>query len=99
MKATKASTVDLISNVVKVTKALNNHEKLRNSWFWSDNGNGQSRGYQEKSLNFTVEVEVDGHAYKYTSQVSISRQNFYYTGRFSKDGIKGNVRTFKKLLA
>ena len=83
----------------QIQRALDNHETLRNSYFWTDNGNGPQRSRLERKLNFTVEVEVDGHAYKYTSQVSISRQNFYYTGRFSKDGIKGNVRTFKKLLA
>ena len=82
----------------QIQRALDNHETLRKSYFWTDNGNGPQRSRLERKLNFTVEVEVDGHAYKYTSQVSISRQNFYYTGRFSKDGGKGDVRTFKKLL-
>lgn len=83
----------------QIQRALDNHETLRNSYFWTDNGNGQQRSRQERKLNFTVEVEVDGHAYTYTSSVTISRQNFYYKGRFSRDGVKGDVRTFKKLLA
>ena len=99
MKATKASIVDLISDALEVTKALDNHEKLRNSWFWSDNGNAQSRGYQEQRLNFTVEVEHGGDVYQYTSAVGISRKNFYYKGTFTKNGKRGDVRTFNKLLA
>ena len=89
----------LNQTTIDIQRALDNHEYLRNSYFWADNGNGQQRSRQERKLNFTVEVEVDGHAYEYTSQVSISRKNFYYKGRFSKDGVKGDVRTFKKLLA
>jgi hypothetical protein len=83
----------------QILRALDNHEYLKNSYFWSDNGNGAARSARERELNFVVEVEVDGHAYTYTSSVTISRQNFYYKGRFSKDGVKGDVRTFKKLLA
>ena len=63
--------------ISQVRKALDNHETLQHSYFWGDNGNAKTRGYREKQLNFAVEVEHEGDAYQYTSQVRISRKNFY----------------------
>ena len=82
---------------VQVQRALDNHEALRNSWFWGDNGNAKSRGYREKQLNFTVTVTHAGDVYEYTSSVRISRKNFYYQGRFAMNGQRGDVRIFKRL--
>ena len=83
---------------IEVQRALDNHENLRRSWFWGDNGNGQQRSRQERQWNFAINVEADGHVYGYTSRVTINRKNFYYQGEFTKDGVKGDVRIFKKLL-
>ena len=86
--------------LAQVEEVLEHHETYKNSYFWNrDNGNGQSRGRRERQLNFTVSIEHDGHCYQYVSEVSISRTNFYYKGRFTKDGNKSNVSLFKKLLA
>ena len=82
-----------------IAEAVANHEYLKKSWHWNgDQGNARSRGEREKQLNFTVEEEVGGHLYRYTSRVRISRQRFYYKGEFTRDGVKGDVRLFKKLL-
>ena len=82
-----------------IQEAVENHEYLKQSWHWNrDQGNAQSRGRREKELNFTVEEEVGGHMYRYTSRVRISRQRFYYKGEFARDGVRGDVRLFKKLL-
>jgi hypothetical protein len=82
-----------------IQDAVDNHESLRQSWHWDrDQGNAQIRARREKELNFTVEEEIDGHMYSYTSRVQISRQRFYYKGEFTRDGVKGDVRLFKKLL-
>ena len=107
MKATEASTVDmtLVSTVnmtlrgvlSQVKKALDNHEALQRSYFWNDNGNAKARSHRENQLNFVVDVEYEGDAYQYISQVRISRKNFYYKGRFSKNGKKGDVRLFNRL--
>ena len=83
---------------IAVQRALATHETLRRSWFWGDNGNGQQRSRQASQLNFSTSVEIDGHIYAYTSNVNISRKNFRYKGEFTKDGIRGDVRLFKKLL-
>ena len=86
--------------LAQIEEVLDHHDTYKNSYFWNrDNGNGQSRTARERQLNFTVSIEHDGHCYQYVSEVSISRTNFYYKGRFTKDGNKSNVSLFKKLLA
>ena len=85
---------------IAVEGALDNHESLKNTWFWTDNGNGKARAWKENKLNFLVEVtDGNGDVYKYCSTVSISRKNFKYRGAFTKNGKKGDVRLFKNLLA
>ena len=81
-----------------VQKALDNHDKLKNSYFWTPAGNASSRRYDEKRYSFSVQVEHEGHDYEYDSQVQCSAKNFYYRGAFYKDGMKGSVRIFKKLI-
>ena len=49
-------------------------------------------------MNFTVKVNHEGDVYQYDSFVQISVKNFYYTGRFTLNGDKKDVRLFKKLL-
>ena len=81
-----------------VERALENHEKLKGSYFWTPAGNASSRRNDEKKYNFGVKVEYKGDEYTYDSNVRVSVKNFYYTGTFRKNGKKGDVRIFKKLL-
>ena len=85
-------------DLTQVRRALDNHEYLKPSYFWSNLGNASSRQYREQQLNFTVKVDHEGDVYQYDSFVQISTKNFYYTGRFTKNGAKKDVRLFKKLL-
>ena len=85
--------------LTQVREAIANHDSLRNSIFWKDNGNARARDYRESQLNINVTVEWEGHLYRYESHVTINRKNFYYKGVFTKDGVKGDVRLFKKLEA
>lgn len=82
----------------QIEQALENHERLKSSYFWTDLGNASARRNQEKKYNFSVSVEHEGDIYEYTSSVRISTKNFYYHGRFTKNGKRGDVRLFKKLL-
>ena len=82
-----------------VKRALDNHDDLKSSYFWSNMGNASDRRRREKKLNFGVTVDYQGDVYKYTSNVRISTKNFYYNGTFRKNDKKGDVRIFKKLLA
>ena len=83
---------------IQVQRALDNHEYLKPSYFWSNLGNASSRQYREQQLNFTVTIDHEGDVYQYDSFVQISVKNFYYTGRFTLNGAKKDVRLFKKLL-
>ena len=83
---------------IQVQRALDNHEYLKPSYHWTSLGNASSRHYREKQLNFTVTIDHEGDVYQYDSYVQISTKNFYYTGRFTKNGAKKDVRLFKKLL-
>jgi hypothetical protein len=95
-----ATTTMTPADRLEIERALDNHESLKNTWFWNDNGNAKARVRRENKLNFLVEVtDGNGDVYEYCSTVSISRKNFYYKGAFSKNGKKGDVRLFKKLLA
>ena len=82
----------------QVQRALDNHEYLKPSYHWTSLGNAASRRHREQQLNFTVKVNHEGDVYQYDSFVQISVKNFYYTGRFTKNGEKKDVRLFKKLL-
>ena len=81
-----------------VERALDNHEKLKGSYFWKNLGNASSRRNDEKKYNFGVKVGYKGDEYTYDSNVRVSTRNFYYTGTFRKNDKKGDVRIFKKLL-
>ena len=82
----------------QVQKALDNHDRLKSSYFWTPAGNASSRRYDEKRYSFSVQVAHGGSVYEYDSRVQCSAKNFYYQGAFYKDGVKGSVRLFKKLI-
>ena len=81
-----------------VERALENLVQLNGSYFWTPGGNASAWRYDEKRYTFSVKVEHKGDTYTYSSNVSVSVKNFYYTGIFRKNGKKGDVRLFKKLL-
>ena len=81
-----------------IHRALDNHDHLKKSYFWSPASNASGRRYNEKQYTFKVKVVHEGDVYEYSSHVQCSVQNFYYTGRFYKNVNQGDVRIFKKLL-
>ena len=85
-------------DLTQIQRALDNHDKLKNSYFWTTGGSASSRRNDEKRYNFGIKIEHQGDVYTYNSNVRISTKNFYYTGTFRKNGTKGDVRIFKKLL-
>ena len=86
-------------NRQKIEDALSNHEKLRHSYLWNgDHGNGQQRSREEEERNFAIKFQYAGEEYRYVSNVSISRKNFYYKGSFWLNDEKRDARLFKSLL-
>ena len=83
----------------KVVQAIDHHERLRLCYFWaSDNGNVRTRTWRANKLSYSTHFRNGGHLYTYTSYVTMKRNSTYYRGEFTKDGVKGDVRLFKKLL-
>ena len=81
-----------------IMKALNNHEKFKNSYFWGSPQYANKRREMERDNNFTVEFNYKGNEYKYESSLRVSCQNVYYTGYFYLNDERKDVRLFKKLL-
>ena len=52
----------------------------------------------EKAASFELSFTLGGVIYKYRSIVECYYDNFYYTGYFMEDGVRKDVRLFKKLL-
>ena len=82
----------------KVQTAIENHERFRNSYVWNSPGAASARRSYERKNSFAVQFVNAGVRYSYTSDVSCSCKNIYYTGTFMVDGEKKTVRVFKNLL-
>ena len=83
----------------EIVRAIEHHEGLRQSYWWSgDNGNQQQRDRRADTLSYSTQIRNGGHLYTYTSAVQMSRNRTYYRGEFTKDGVKGDVRLFRRLL-
>jgi len=83
----------------EVTQAIDHHEWLRRSYFWlSDNGNQRQRDWRAGKLSYSMQFRNGGHVYRYSSSVTMKRSSTYYRGEFTRDGVRGDVRLFKKLL-
>jgi len=88
-------TSDQISDV---KRAIDIHDYLKKSYFWTPASNASGRRYDERKYTLKVEVVDGDDTYVYSSHVRCSTKNFYYTGVFSKNGKQGDVRLFKRLL-
>ena len=86
------------SQATKVKRALDQHDRHTGCYFWTPDCCARGRRRAEKINTWTVSFRHDGHLYEYSSQVSCSCQNYYYTGVFSLDGDKKNRRLFAKLI-
>ena len=87
------------SQADKVQRALANHERYHNSYFWQPPGSASGRRAQEKRDSWTVRFRRQGVHYEYQSRVSCSARNVYYRGRFFVNGEQKTVRAFKALTA
>ena len=86
------------SQRAKIAKALDQHDKHKSCYFWTPNGGASSRRSEERRNTWSVSFRHAGHLYEYSSDVSCSCKNYYYTGVFSVDGEKKNRRAFAGLL-
>jgi len=86
------------SQQAKVQRALAQHAKHKNCYFWTPPVSAGQRRYTEQQNNWSVEFKHDGKRYRYDSHVSCSARNYYYSGGFFVDNKKKTIRVFWALL-
>ena len=82
----------------KVVRALEQHQSLSNSWFWTPRGNRKQRDRWEDQNNWSVGFTHEGVRYAYSSAMNCSAKSVYYKGYFTADGERVTVRRFKALV-
>ena len=82
----------------KVERALEQHDRHKNSYFWTPNGGASGRRSTERKETWSVSFRHAGHEYCYSSEVSCSCKNYYYNGSFCVDGEQKTRRAFANLL-
>lgn len=75
-------------------QVVEHHKTHSRSFFWTPPCNANGRRQEERKKTFTTEI---GH-YSYSSNVSCSCKNYYYTGRFSVAGDHGTLANWKQLI-
>jgi len=82
----------------KVERALAQHAKHKNCYFWTPPVSAGQRRYTEQQNNWCVSFKHAGDTYTYESEVRCSCKNYYYRGEFAVNGEKRTVRAFWALL-
>lgn len=82
----------------KVEKAIAQHDRFKNSYFWTPPGSAGQRRAMEKRETWSVKFKNNGMVYEYESVVNCSCRNVYYSGSFAVNGEKKTVRAFRSLL-
>lgn len=84
------------SDIEKIRKAVELHTKYSKSYFWSPACTASGRRYNE--WDYECKVRIGAHLYRYDGSYQESCRNCYYAGGFYMDGVKHDVRLFKRLL-
>jgi len=82
----------------KVERALAQHAKHKNCYFWAPPVSAGLRRETERKNNWCVSFKHAGDTYTYESAVRCSCKNYYYRGEFAVNGKKRTVRAFWALL-
>jgi hypothetical protein len=86
------------SQQAKVHKAIDQHERHKNSYFWSPATSASDRRWVESVNTWSVAFRHEGKRYRYDSHVSCSARNYYYSGGFFVNDNRRTIRVFRKLL-
>lgn len=81
----------------KLNEMLNNHERYKKCYFWTNTGNAASRRSQE--FETSTSFILDGKKYEWNQDLNISCKNFYWTSIIHINSKKSNIIAIKKLLA
>ena len=80
----------------QLTEMLDNHEKYKNTYFWSPPINASGRRAME--FNESIEFVLNGKKYSWKQDLSCSCRNVYWKSSVHVDGNKKNIRVIKKLI-
>lgn len=61
-----------------LAKWAHTHAMKKNSWFWTDNGNRNTRKAKERYYSFSEHVKIGSIILYYSSSCSMSRKNVYW---------------------
>lgn len=84
----------------KIVKQLNimidNHDKYKSCYFWTQTGNAAQRRRQEFTEN--ISFIFQNKKYEWQQNLDISCKNFYWNSSIFVDGKKSNITTIKNLI-
>ena len=87
LRNTATTAVDQLNNII------DHHQKHAKSYFWTPPGGASGRRSEEKRKTFTTQI---GNLF-YSSDVSCSCKNYYYTAIFEFNNETKNLRIVKKM--
>ena len=67
-----------------------NNKLKKSSWFWGDNGNASVRSGKEKYYSRDSSIKIGPYTLHYWSNVSMSRQNVYWSNGLDLSGMEAN---------
>jgi hypothetical protein len=73
-------------------------EKVKNCWFWSDNGNARIRSGKDKYYSCYKEFVYKGEKYECSLEMDFRRNNVYKNITVLKNGEKYTRIIFRKIL-
>ena len=86
--------------IMKIEKAIDLHENMRNSYFWTSYNNANSRQSYEKNNSLTTEFTHNKEKIKVVQETTCSCKNIYYKMKIFVNGKETNkdVRFLKKMI-
>ncbi len=84
-------------NKERINQLIEQHEKMRNSYFWSSPRSAYGRRNYEQQHSDSEKFEWNGKIIEVEQRTMCSIRNIYYKQVICVDGIKKNVSVLKKI--
>lgn len=79
-------------------EAIQHHETMKNSYFFTPPGNASSRRRYEERHTLEISFEFNGHLYEYSATCNCSCKYVYFQDAFYFDGNKTTVTKFENAI-
>jgi hypothetical protein len=87
-----------IPSIADIERLIGIHEKYKNCYFWKDNGNSKQRSLREALDSSQWEFEYYGDKYRIVQDITLSRNNAYYSLAVYRNDKKKDIRALKGLV-